>query len=258
MSLAGRCLRGFDVQVQARGVQYFREGRVRLGSVINRVLEVTVRGTSGEYAVLLDWSKARDGIVEVDCDCPHFHSGQLCKHLWATILAADAQGFGPPSGKASLSVVAIDADDDDDDEDDDPDWEDEDDDWEDDEDDDDLDGWQGDSSPRTRRRSAPNARPASPFPLRLPGPPPAKRLASWRQQLKPVFDGPGNSLPIAMPLAQIGKVHEAWYVLDVGAFNRNRRPGDPALPPRNQAQRGVRQAQAAGHRPAEYRSVLAA
>ncbi len=46
---------------------------------------------SQPYQVMLKWSGSK---LAVFCDCPYFSDqGQICKHLWAAILAADEQGY---------------------------------------------------------------------------------------------------------------------------------------------------------------------
>ncbi len=133
MSLADRCSYEFGGQIQGRGKQYFREGRVHLGSVAGKTVEATVRGRSGDYVVLLDWSEAGDGYIEASCTCPYYEGGALCKHIWATMLAADARGIATPAGKRKLSVLAADGEDEEDDY------------WDDDPDDEDPDDWDDDA-----------------------------------------------------------------------------------------------------------------
>ena len=31
--------------------------------------------------------------VVVDCDCPYFQGKEICKHVWATLLAAESIGY---------------------------------------------------------------------------------------------------------------------------------------------------------------------
>lgn len=46
---------------------------------------------SRAYSVNLVW---RDSKLNVTCDCPYFYDrGEPCKHLWASVLAADAKGY---------------------------------------------------------------------------------------------------------------------------------------------------------------------
>jgi hypothetical protein len=62
-------------------------------------VEARVRG-SRDYSVTLDYDR---GVLFAVCDCPYFDSGEACKHIWATILAADARGYF--SSAARLNVV---------------------------------------------------------------------------------------------------------------------------------------------------------
>jgi superfamily II DNA or RNA helicase len=61
--------------------------KIRMGSPTE--VGALVQG-SELYNVSLQWSH---GKLTVECDCPFFEEhGNLCKHIWATILAADEQG----------------------------------------------------------------------------------------------------------------------------------------------------------------------
>lgn len=76
----------FSVGVRQRGYQYFREQRVRIRYSHTSELGAEVRG-SEYYQVMLQWTGGRLAVL---CSCPYFmDEGQPCKHLWATILAAD-------------------------------------------------------------------------------------------------------------------------------------------------------------------------
>ena len=58
-------------------------------------LKATVQGSaSAPYIVELDWSKATQETLFVSCSCPRFDDMGVCKHVVATILAADATGLG--------------------------------------------------------------------------------------------------------------------------------------------------------------------
>jgi hypothetical protein len=78
----------FGGGVRARGESYFRERRVRLLRTSSDVVEALVNG-SRPYIVKL----AREGArIQAACECPYFESDGACKHLWATLLAAEARG----------------------------------------------------------------------------------------------------------------------------------------------------------------------
>jgi superfamily II DNA or RNA helicase len=58
------------------------------------------------YAVLLHWT---EGVLAVLCSCPYFaDQGMPCKHIWATVLAADAGGY--LSAARSAPKLELDAD----------------------------------------------------------------------------------------------------------------------------------------------------
>ncbi|MBI4909571.1 MAG: SNF2 helicase associated domain-containing protein [Acidobacteria bacterium] len=75
----------FPGDIRARGRDYFSRGRVRVIAGGESSMEATVRGTE-KYDVSFDLHKNR---LDAWCDCPYFDSVGACKHLWATLLAAD-------------------------------------------------------------------------------------------------------------------------------------------------------------------------
>jgi len=99
MRLATRLADDFSATARNRGKSYFWQGRVRIQRGTASRVEARVRG-SRNYEVSLDW---QDGALSAWCDCPHFDSDGACKHLWATILAAD--GFGYLSAAAAADIV---------------------------------------------------------------------------------------------------------------------------------------------------------
>jgi superfamily II DNA or RNA helicase len=79
----------FTVSARERGQKYFEQRRVkiRVGSPVE--VSGTVLG-SDLYHVMLRWSP---GELAGLCECPYFLGEyRACKHLWATILAAESQG----------------------------------------------------------------------------------------------------------------------------------------------------------------------
>ena len=88
-TLVERLTRYFDSAVRNRGQQYYRTGEVQKLHVSTGGVTAEVWG-SEVYDVALDF--ARDTLT-IDCTCPYFADVGPCKHLWATILAADAKGY---------------------------------------------------------------------------------------------------------------------------------------------------------------------
>ena len=89
MKLASALSSDFYSEVRARGVSYYRSGAVRIQRGSDSEVAARVRG-SQLYDVEISW----DGhLLTLFCDCPYFETVGPCKHLWATILAADARDY---------------------------------------------------------------------------------------------------------------------------------------------------------------------
>jgi superfamily II DNA or RNA helicase len=89
MKLASVLSSDFDVDVRARGASYYRLAAVRITRGNATSVAAIVRG-SRTYDVEITWDGRR---LNLWCDCPYFETAGGCKHLWATILAADAQNY---------------------------------------------------------------------------------------------------------------------------------------------------------------------
>ncbi len=89
MKLASVLSSDFDSDVRARGASYYRLGAVRIKRGNATEVSAGVRG-SRVYDVDIAWDGRR---LTLFCDCPYFETAGACKHLWATILAADAQNY---------------------------------------------------------------------------------------------------------------------------------------------------------------------
>jgi len=103
MGIAQKVSREFHDAVRSRGQSYFAKGRVVVtGATAGEVL-ARVRGTA-KYRVRL---RLRNGRLHVACSCPYFNpNGDLCKHVWAVILMADARGLVQPSPVRPLALVS--------------------------------------------------------------------------------------------------------------------------------------------------------
>jgi superfamily II DNA or RNA helicase len=73
------------------------------------VLEAQVSGSGYEpYDVFLDWSDAGKQSLEASCSCPRFGDIGLCKHVYATILAADNQRLTPTGLRGEFEIYSAD------------------------------------------------------------------------------------------------------------------------------------------------------
>src|SRR5262249_22527432 len=92
---------------RSRGYEYFVSGAVRDLAVQDGAIVATVVGSEG-YDVTLTYDR---GVVRATCRCPFFDDRrEICKHIWATILAAESKGLplippGPSSSQAFLDVA---------------------------------------------------------------------------------------------------------------------------------------------------------
>src|SRR5947209_6698126 len=102
MSLAAALSAHVSPAVRDRGKAYFRSGAVTLDDVTRNGVVATVCG-SDDYEVDL----ALDGrTVHATCTCPYFEQyGEVCKHVWATVLAAEGRGFARAAAAGPLHLA---------------------------------------------------------------------------------------------------------------------------------------------------------
>jgi SWIM zinc finger len=105
LNLSARLAPQFTRNVRHRGQEYYWRDQVRIERASGTELHARVQG-SQTYDVELNF---RDGILSVWCDCPFFvDNGVPCKHLWATILAGEAQGGLSVAASAPQLVLSDD------------------------------------------------------------------------------------------------------------------------------------------------------
>src|ERR1700730_11845073 len=90
MNLSTRLAHVFTAMVRQRGQGYYWNDLVHIEQDTDSQVEDRVRG-SRTYDVSLSW--VGGGVLSAWCDCRYFDSAGACKHLWATILAAEALGY---------------------------------------------------------------------------------------------------------------------------------------------------------------------
>src|SRR5579872_707960 len=90
MKLSAKLSDDFTVKARTGGQQYYWRNQVNIEKGSEESLTAKVRG-SRIYRVSLDMEN--DDTLLATCDCPYFDSEGACKHLWATILAAEARGY---------------------------------------------------------------------------------------------------------------------------------------------------------------------
>ena len=87
-----------------RGLAYFRSGAVRSITSELGITHASVRG-SRTYDV---WIEPEGALLLASCTCPYFLDRfDICKHVWAVVLAADAQGLPllPPNVSPAHATI---------------------------------------------------------------------------------------------------------------------------------------------------------
>ena len=103
MGITQKVARNFSDAVRSRGQAYFAKGRVNLMTGKATEVVARVRGTA-KYRVR---ARLRGARLLASCSCPYFGpEGEPCKHLWATLLAADARGHLQSPPEMPIRLVA--------------------------------------------------------------------------------------------------------------------------------------------------------
>ncbi len=103
MKLTSALEHDFDHATRSRGAHYFRTGAVRIERASDTCVSAWVQG-SRLYEVEINWDSGEG--LSLRCACPYFGSGGPCKHLWATVLAAEAKGhLGAASIRGFIPVA---------------------------------------------------------------------------------------------------------------------------------------------------------
>ena len=191
-SLADACESEFRADVRGRGRSYFLEKRVTLVDPTPSGVCALVDGNADNYALFVTWSEAQSGVLGASCTCPYFDEHGCCKHLWATLLAIDAQGMTPPQMRAHLAILPAD-----------------DGDYDGDDDHDEF-AYDEDEEPPPPPRAGQH----STAPQRG-----RRSQPSWRMEIDAILEQQQQATGAPSPLAPVlrHKVREAWYVLNVPA-----------------------------------------
>jgi superfamily II DNA or RNA helicase len=90
MALTKKFADEFTHNAQHEGAKIFYAGGVKFEDRLPDQIEAVVQG-GRPYSVFLGREK---GLVRYSCDCPYYDStGDPCKHVWATLLAAEQKGY---------------------------------------------------------------------------------------------------------------------------------------------------------------------
>jgi superfamily II DNA or RNA helicase len=105
MNLVSRLFRQVPPQVRSRGESIFRFRGVNITGGDAYTLSALVAG-SQIYDVNLEFLV---DVISASCACPYFETEGLCKHIWATVLAADRTNYlSGADDVAALGLVPAD------------------------------------------------------------------------------------------------------------------------------------------------------
>ncbi len=79
----------FETVIRSRGSDLFFWRKITILSGDNTEVTATAEGTQLYFVRLI----RQDQAIHAYCDCPYFDSDGPCKHLWATILAAESKNY---------------------------------------------------------------------------------------------------------------------------------------------------------------------
>lgn len=78
----------FKPEVRTSGRRYYSEGNVIISQPSDTEIQAYIRGSSPIKVNLKSPSMASP-LITADCTCPASKKGQLCKHIWATLLTVE-------------------------------------------------------------------------------------------------------------------------------------------------------------------------
>src|SRR5687768_1987982 len=75
----------FKAETQASGAKLVAQEKVSISSGTDTTIQAYIR-IAPPLRVLLTTTDITDESFDAQCSCPSFKKGQLCKHIWATLL----------------------------------------------------------------------------------------------------------------------------------------------------------------------------
>ena len=95
----------FQPSERDRGTEFFEEGRVSLEVEGQRARARVEESEHESLRVGVDWARVGKRRLHTFCECPRFANGDLCRHVWATLLALSETGAdNQPPGKDRLGL----------------------------------------------------------------------------------------------------------------------------------------------------------
>lgn len=93
----------FKAEVRNAGQSYVVKGKVSLMHPSDTQLQAYVRASTA-FKVFLKSPSIDSPLLEASCTCPQFRKGQLCKHIWATLIVATDKNLDFLNSKEHLQI----------------------------------------------------------------------------------------------------------------------------------------------------------
>ncbi len=97
----------FKPEVRSSGRKYFMAGNVSVSQPSDTEILAYIRGSSS-FKVSFKSPSMQSKLITVDCNCPPSKRGQLCKHIWATLLSVEDKKPDFLDGKEEIEKKADD------------------------------------------------------------------------------------------------------------------------------------------------------
>lgn len=106
MSLVRYFYKDFSNESRNRGATYFSQNRIRLDKYERGLIQAKVQGSQREpYSVSFNYTGFPMDVIVGKCNCPRYEDGNLCKHLWGTLLEIDRKNLKVlPAGHDMLII----------------------------------------------------------------------------------------------------------------------------------------------------------
>src|SRR5689334_549804 len=105
MPLTTRVRNQVSKTIRERGHEYYRSGAVRIENGDARYVDATVHGTDFYNVTLSRSGKS----LTAWCTCPYCDENyEPCKHIWATLLAAEEKGYLKASSQDAPRYLRVD------------------------------------------------------------------------------------------------------------------------------------------------------
>jgi len=96
----------FKPEARSSGRRFFAEGNVSVSQPSDTEIQAYIKGSS-PIKVNLKSPSMESALITADCTCPASKKGQLCKHIWATLLTVEDKRPDFFDGKQEIEKKSV-------------------------------------------------------------------------------------------------------------------------------------------------------